>query len=141
VGRVATIFMTNASGVSSSMFTRRAQEILGPAIEAAVENAEDEEPTIADSSWEELQPYLGTYDESPWSQESGVIVWKGELAVVSLASNDPLGSMMKLKKTGEHTFRRVRDDDTLGEEIRFDIGPDGRADKMWQHGNFNPRVR
>jgi hypothetical protein len=49
--------------------------------------------------------------------------------------------MMELEKTGEHTFRRVRDDDTLGEEIRFDIGADGRADKMWQHGNFSPRIR
>ena len=40
------------------MFTRRAQEIVGAAIESAVEDAEDEEPTTSASSWEELQPYL-----------------------------------------------------------------------------------
>ena len=141
VGKVATIFMTNASGVSSSMFTRRAQEIVGPAIEAAVEDAEAEDQVAPVASADEFAPYVGTYDEAPWSQESGVIVWKGELAVVSLASNDPLASMMRLEKTGEHTFRRVRDDDTLGEEVRFEIGPDGRAVRMWQHGNFNPRIR
>jgi CubicO group peptidase (beta-lactamase class C family) len=141
VGKVATIFMTNAAGVNTSMFTQRAQEILGPAIAAAVHQSDTEDPVASDVSRESLEIYLGTYDEAPWSQESAVIVWKGELAVVSLATDDPLGSMMKLKKTGEHTFRRVRDDDTLGEEVRFEIGSDGRAVRMWQHGNFNPRVR
>jgi hypothetical protein len=57
----------------------------------------------------------------------------GAQSEISLAAN--------LQKTGEHTFRRLRDDETLGEEIRFDIGPDGRATRMWQHGNFSPRIR
>jgi CubicO group peptidase (beta-lactamase class C family) len=140
-GKVATIFMTNAAGVNTSMFTRRAQEIVGAAIEAAIEDADADEPAANDDSTRDLEIYLGTYDEAPWSQESAVIIWKGELAVFSPASTDPLGSMMNLKKTGEHTFRRVRDDDTLGEEVRFEIGPDGLAVRMWQHGNFNPRVR
>ncbi len=137
VGKVATIFMTNASGVSSSMYTRRAQEIVGPAVGAAVE----EEETDRNLSTDSLEIYLGTYDQAPWGHESAVVLWKGKLAVVSLTSNDPLASMMKLRKTGEHTFRRVRDDDNLGEEIRFEIGPDGRATRMWQHGNYNPRIR
>jgi CubicO group peptidase (beta-lactamase class C family) len=141
VGKVATIFMTNAGGVSSSMFTRRAQEIVGLAIEEAIEESEEKQPDSEDTTIQDLEIYLGTYDDAPWGHESAVIVWEGELAVVSLTSTDPLSSMMELEKTGEHTFRRVRDDDTLGEEIRFDIGADGRADKMWQHGNFSPRIR
>jgi hypothetical protein len=48
--------------------------------------------------------------------------------------------MIELEKTGEHIFRRVRSDDTLGEEIRFDIGPDGRASRMWRHSNYDVRV-
>ena len=140
-GKVATIFMTNGAGVNTSMFTRRAQEIMGPAIAAAEEESASDDSNSDNVASESLNIYLGNYDEAPWSQESAVIVWKGALAVVSIASDDPLGSMMELKKTGEHTFRRVRDDDTLGEEIRFEIGPDGRAVRMWQHGNFNPRIR
>ena len=140
-GKVAIVFMTNAAGVNTSMFTGRAQEIVGPALEAAVADLASGGTISGDEATSEFEIYLGTYDRSPWSQESAVIVWKGELAVVSLTAVDPLGSMMRLKNTGEHTFRRVRDDDALGEEVRFEIGPDGRAVSMWQHGNFSPRVR
>ncbi len=140
-GKVATIFMTNASGVNSGIYTQRAQETVGPAIATAVEEAEADVPTQDYSAAQEYALYVGIYDRSPWGQESAAVVWKGKLAVVSLTANDPLGSMMRMEKTGEHTFRRVRDDDALGEVVRFDIGPDGRATRMWQHGNYYPRLR
>ncbi|NIQ85811.1 MAG: DUF3471 domain-containing protein [Acidobacteria bacterium] len=95
-----------------------------------------EEPT--DPS---LEMYTGTYDLAPWWGETEVILWKGKLAVVSLPSDDPLEALTELEQTGEHTFRRVRDDRSLGEEVRFDVGPDGRALRMWQHSNFRPKIR
>ncbi len=134
-GRIATIFMSNASGVNSNLFTSRAQEIVGPAVRAAVDTSSTAEPT--DTS---LRAYTGTYSAAPWGGESAVVIWKGKLAVVGLPTSDPLGAMITLDKTGEHTFRRVRDDDSLGEEIRFDVGPDGRVTRMWRHSNFSPRV-
>ena len=47
----------------------------------------------------------------------------------------------KLKKTGEHRFRRVRKDGELGEEIVFVMGPDGKPTRYTQHHNFLRRVR
>jgi CubicO group peptidase (beta-lactamase class C family) len=135
MGKVATVFMSNAGGVNSGLFTRRAQEIMGPAIAATLDTNHVEQATDAS-----LEIYAGTYDESPWWGESAVVLWKGSLAVLSLPTDNPLESLTELRQTGEHTFRRVRDDKTLGEEIRFDIGPDGRASRMWQHSNFSPRV-
>jgi hypothetical protein len=117
-------------------FTARAQGIVAPAIAAAVDTTTKEEPT--DSS---LAIYAGTYDLSPWWGESEVILWKGKLAVVSLPTDDPLEDLMRLERTGEHTFRRIRDDESLGEEIRFDLGPDGSVLRMWQHSNFWPKIR
>lgn len=135
-GKVATIFMANASGVNSGLFARRAQEIVGPAIAEAVDtSAQHSEPADA-----ELDIYTGTYSAAPWGGEMAVLVWEGNLAILSLPTEDPLESMIELEKTGEHTFRRVRSDETLGEEIRFDIGPDGRALRMWRHSNYDLRV-
>jgi hypothetical protein len=85
--------------------------------------------------------YTGTYDLSPWWGESEVILWKGKLAVVSLPTDDPLQALIRLEPAGEHTFRRIRDDDSPGEEIRFDVAPDGSVLRMWQHSNFQPRIR
>ena len=39
-----------------------------------------------------------------------------------------------------HVFRRVRDDGELGEEIVFDVGPDGRATRFSQHSNYAYRL-
>jgi hypothetical protein len=87
-----------------------------------------------------LEMYTGTYDLSPWWGESEVIFWKGKLAVVSLPADNPLEALTRLEQTGEHTFRRIRDDDSLGEEIKFDVSPDGTVLRMWQHSNFRPRI-
>lgn len=134
--RVATIFMANASGVNSGRFTRRAQAIVGPAIREAADTAE----SLQAADWT-LAPYLGTYSAAPWGGETEVLLWKGGLAAVSFPTDDPLASLTRFRKTGEHTFRRIRDDDALGEEIRFEMGPDGRAARMWRHSNFSPRMR
>ncbi len=134
--RVATIFMANASGVNSGRFTGIAHRIVGPAVAAAVDTATQEEPTDP-----ALAMYTGTYDRAPWWGESEVILWKGKLAIVSLPTDDPLEALIELEPTGEHTFRRVRDDETLGEEVRFDVGPDGTVLRLWRHSNFLPRIR
>ena len=60
---------------------------------------------------------------------------------MDLPTMNPAKSIMKLKKTGEHVFRRVRDDDELGEEVVFEMGPDGRAARLKWHSNYYPRLR
>jgi hypothetical protein len=35
----------------------------------------------------------------------------------------------------------VRDDEELGEEIVFEMGPDGRAARLKWHSNYYPRIR
>jgi CubicO group peptidase (beta-lactamase class C family) len=134
-GKLATIFLSNANGVSSSVYTRRAHEILGPAVRAALDTNDTAEPT--DSS---LGIYTGTYDQAPWWGEAAVVLWDGGLAVLGMPTTDPMNGLVKLQQTGDHRFRRVRDDDTLAEEWRFDIGADGRAVRVWSHSNFRPRV-
>jgi len=135
-GSVATIFMSNAGGVNSGNFTGRAQDMVGPAIAAALDTGQVTEPLDT-----ELERYVGTYDESPWWGETAVVIWKGKLSLVSLPTDDPLESLTQLEHITGHAFRRVRDDGSLGEEIRFDVGPDGRATRMWRHSNASPRVR
>ena len=69
-----------------------------------------------------------------------MVIREGELAVLSLPGGDPLGSLSKLKKHGEHTFRRVLADKELGEVIRFELDEQGRVTKKWRHGNYSDRV-
>lgn len=134
--RIATIFAANANGVNPGAFTRRAYDIMAPALAAAQDTSRRGTPPNAD-----FARYVGAYSEIPWGGEVAVLPWKGGLAMLYLPTDDPLGDLMELKHVRDHTFRRVRKDKALGEEIRFDVGPDGRVTRVWQHSNFSPRIR
>jgi len=61
--------------------------------------------------------------------------------MLDLPTMEPVKELVKFKKTGEHTFRRIRKDESLGEEVVFEMGPDGRPTRFKQHSNYRPRVR
>jgi len=132
--RVATVFAANVLGVSPSLYTRRAYEIMAPALEAA----EDEEAP-ADRGGPPLDPYLGTYANS-FGGETAVLPWKGELVMVYLPTENPLGAMTELRHVEGHTFRRVRDEGEPGETMTFEV-QDGRAVRFVRFSNVYPRIR
>ena len=132
--KVAAIFLSNAHEAASEAFAQCLYDIVALAIKNAVKN-----PSGAKKPDPKLNKYLGTY--SDWDGERAVFLWGDGLAAMGLPTMNPVKSIVKLKKTGEHTFRRVRDDEELGEEIVFEIGPDGRAARLKWHSNYCPRIR
>ena len=70
-----------------------------------------------------------------------MLPWEDGLAMLELPTDEPGQGPEKLKKTGEHRFRRVRKDDKLGEEIVFEMGADGRPSRFTRHNNHYPRIR
>jgi CubicO group peptidase (beta-lactamase class C family) len=134
--KVATVFMANAQGVDAGGFARRLYDIVAPALKAA-----KKEPGKGQAPDPGLRRYSGSYSLAPWGGEALVLPWEDGLGVVELPTMQPLKELEKLKPVGEHRFRRVRKDETLGEEIVFEMGPDGRAARYWQHSNPFERVR
>jgi hypothetical protein len=141
--KIATIAMANAM-VDAGLFTRRAYEIVAPAIEAATGVTEDEgaerEAGPVKEMPGELQKYVGIYDSFPWGGESQIIPWKGGLASVSFPTDDPLEGLVRLKHVEGHIFRRIRSDETLGEEWIFDVNEEGEVIRRWVHGNASPKI-
>jgi CubicO group peptidase (beta-lactamase class C family) len=133
--RVAAIAMANAIDVNAGALARGLYEIMGPALKAAADTAAPPKP--ADPA---LRAYLGTY-ESWWGGERELVLWEGGLASVNLPAERPVAAIEKLRRTGEHTFRRVRADGELAEEWRFTMGPDGRAATLVQNYNVSRRLR
>jgi CubicO group peptidase (beta-lactamase class C family) len=132
--KVAAIFLSNAHEAASEAFAQCLYDIVAPAIKDAVKN-----PSAAKKPDPKLNKYLGSY--SAWNGEMAVLRWGDGLAVLDLPTMNPAKSIVKFKKTGDHTFRRVRDDEELGEEIVFEMGPDGRAARLKWHSNYYPRIR
>jgi CubicO group peptidase (beta-lactamase class C family) len=134
--RVATVFLTNAQGVPARRWAQRLYEIVAPALREAKKSPGAGKPLDAS-----LKRYVGTYDAQPWSGEVAVFAWEDGLAMLSLPSTDPIEDLEKLKKTGEHRFRAVNKDESLGEEVVFEVGPDGRVTRFTRASNFSPRAR
>jgi CubicO group peptidase (beta-lactamase class C family) len=154
---IATVFMANAQGVNTGQFAQRMYEIMAPAIRTAAPKKTAGKPSESDSpqskpeskeartkavqAAKELERYTGTY-ESGFAGEIAVVVWEDALASFGLPSMNPMEGLAKLERTGEHTFRRVRkDDQSLGETIVFEMGPDGRAERLRWHSNVYRRTR
>ena len=118
--KIATIVMTNTFDTDASMLAQQAYEFLGPAVKEA---RADSTHTIAAAD-PTLDRYLGTY----WSfgGETEVIRWQGGLATMQVPSDNPVKTITKYRKVGEHTFREIRSDGELGERMTFDLGPDGK---------------
>lgn len=131
--RVATVVMANAM-VNASQYAQTMYSIMAPAIRQAVKDS------AAKRSDPALERYAGRYGSQPWGSETAIVVWEDGLAAVDLPSGNPMGSMTRLRKAGEHTFRRIRSDDSLGETWVFRVGADGQADRYTVHNNHYPRI-
>jgi hypothetical protein len=70
-----------------------------------------------------------------------ILPWEDGLAALDFPTMDPVKDLVKLKKTGENAFRRVRKDENLGEEVAFEMGPDGKAVRVRWHSNVHERIR
>jgi CubicO group peptidase (beta-lactamase class C family) len=134
--KLATIFMANAQGVNTADFVQRMYDIVAPTIKAALKPSASggQQPKSG------LAGYAGSY-ESGFGGEVAVVEWEDGLAALSLPTMDPVRGLIKLKKVGEHTFRRIRKDEALGETLVFEVGPDGRAVRMIWHSNNYRRTR
>lgn len=133
--KIATIVMANASGVNVGLYTQRAFEIVASAIKEALESPDD-----AKQIEPSLLKYTGTYSSEPWGGEVAVLVWKDGLAAVGFPTNDSLENLVKLRHIEENRFRRIRDDEELGEEIVFEVDENGAVTRMRRHSNYSRKV-
>jgi hypothetical protein len=134
--RIATVFLTNAQGVAARRWTQSLYDIVAPAIRDAKKGPPPKGKTPDPS----LRRYAGTYDDQTWNGEVAVVPWEDGLAMLSLPSTDPMENLEKLKKVGEHRFRVVNKDESLGEEVVFEVGPDGRVTRFTRHSNTHLRA-
>ena len=142
---IAVTFMTNASGVNTHRFATGMYDLVADALVSA-RKARDSDDTAEDSAEARadtlaLDDYLGTYDVQPWGGEAAAVRWKGGLAMLYLPTGDPAESLTRLRHVEGDTFRRIRDDDDLGETITFLRDDRGRVVAYRQFENVYRRVR
>lgn len=87
-----------------------------------------------------LQQFEGYYDTKPWSSEVYVLAWKDQLVMMNLPTSSPVNAMTFYKHIEGNTFRRIRDNDELGETLEFGTGEDGEVVRFKSHGNYSRKI-
>lgn len=121
--------MINASGTNPGKYTRGVYQIL-----SKVETIK-EDPDLPD-----LTVYTGRYSALPWWYGSYIGTWNGRLVVMDLPEDRPGNDMTFLKHIDGDTFKRVRDDGELGEEIVFFRDTNGRVIYYKVHDNVYKKM-
>jgi CubicO group peptidase (beta-lactamase class C family) len=129
--KMAFVVMINSGGESPDRYATQIRNILNKAIK--------EKGPKTDSL--NLQQYVGRYNAQPWSSEAQIVSWYGKLAMVGFPSNSPSENITLLKHVKDNVFRRVRSDETLGEEIVFEKDKSGKIVGYAQHSNNYVRLK
>jgi CubicO group peptidase (beta-lactamase class C family) len=130
--KIAVTIMINAQGTEPEKYALDVFEIL--------KKAKDITDTATINI--DLEAYAGNYDGYAWSGEDVVLPWKGKLAVFNVPSNNPADEMQLFKWVAKDSFRRVRkDDDSLGEELRFERDASGKVVRLIQNDNFQNKLQ
>ncbi len=130
--------------MSAGKFTNGIYNLVSEAITEAANSEGDEaddEPAENHDQEVDLEPYVGTYSAQPWGSETAVVQWKGDLALMSIPTNDPVEALTELRHDEADVFYRVRSDDERGEDVIFHRDDRGQVVSFSQHGNFSRRLR
>jgi len=129
VGRVAVSMMANRNRVDVDGYAAAVFDILDGS------GTTDDEPQTGN-----LTDYVGSYDLSPWDGEIMVFRWQDGLAMISVPTMDPAGSMTLLEHDEGDRFRTVRSDGEPGHEVRFLRGDEGAVSHVRMHSLELPRL-
>jgi len=128
--KMAYTVMINAGGESPERLAREIRQILSK----ATKEGNDKKPDV------NLTDFSGHYSAQPWGSEVLIMPWYGKLVEIGLPSEDPSDGMTMLQHVSGDTFKRIRDDKTLGEEIKFERDKSGKVIRAWQHSNYSTKI-
>jgi CubicO group peptidase (beta-lactamase class C family) len=129
--KLAVIVMINGQGENPGKYSDGIIKILKMAAQF---------PPLGPTDTTILSPFVGNYDDYNWGSEEVVFRWKGNLGIMPLRTNDPVTDMIMCRHVAGDVFRRIRSDDTLGEEISFERDGNGKVTKLWRSNNFVNKI-
>jgi CubicO group peptidase (beta-lactamase class C family) len=129
--KLAVILLTNADDANTGRLVRELYDLVGPDIAKAAKATKAPEPRKAN-----FAAFEGVYGSDRTASDLHVAQVGEELVSVGLYSEtNAAKNAVRWRHQGGNVFRRIREDDSLGDELRFDMDASGRAARLWIHSN------
>jgi D-alanyl-D-alanine carboxypeptidase len=134
--KLAVIVLTNADDGEPGMYATQVWRLVAPALK----NAAPKPPKPA-APGREAAVYAGLY-RAPWG-DTRVMLLDSALVMFSPSFLEDPERVMRLAPEGEHRFRVAGghwDGGSDGEVVRFEMGPDGKAQRLHLGTTYSDRV-
>ncbi len=122
--------MINANGTNPGKYVKGINAILNK-----VKDSEEEE-----DSKKNFEDYVGYYNSMPWWGEVYLSAWDDKLVSIDLPAEKPGEDMTFYKHIEDDTFRRIRDDDELGETLIFERDKNNKIIRYITHGHYREKI-
>ena len=130
--------MINSSGTNPGKYAKGVRQILEKVKpikkDSSIINEIDMTANV------DLNDFVGYYNSQPWWGERYVAKWNDQLVTIGMPSDDPGEDMTFYKHLEGDIFRKIRDDEELGEELIFSRDAYGKVNRLSSHGNFSERI-
>lgn len=130
--KFAAIALTNSHDGPAGRIAMNMLKTIGPALKKGATPSEDEIP--------DFSMYEGNFNTWSSGGETAIRQWGDQLVVIRIPRDDLSDAMIKLEYDGDHTFTRLTESDDRREPWVFEIGPDGRADRVFRHSFYLQRI-
>jgi CubicO group peptidase (beta-lactamase class C family) len=147
--KLAIVVMFNVDDAPTGRFTRQLYDLAGADIVRAAAalrppagpapRPQQPPEAAGPAPGVDLAHYEGTYRRDNVASDIYVAPYGNELMVIDLFTDTPAGDITRLRHVEGSRFRVVRANDTLAEEVRFDVDRAGRATRVWWHSNYLDR--
>lgn len=135
--RVAVAMMVNVNEVSPGNLVRQVVALMGPGLKAAAGAEEDDDS--ADEA-QDFSAYQGIYGRRQMPTNYALAATSKGLTGISLYSDTPANYKLDLRHEEGHVFRVYSKKDEPLHTVRFEVDEDGRATRMWLHGQYADRL-
>ena len=130
--KVASIVLTNAGDSEATRLSANVLKVITAALK------EPEAPS--GKQMPDFSKYEGNYGGWPWGGETAIRQWGDQLVGIRIPSRDLGDAMTMYKHVEGNTFVRLDDDDQEWETIVFEIGGDGKAQRITRHDQYSTRI-
>ncbi len=129
--KLAIILLTNADDADTARLSRELYDLVGPEIAKAAKATKPPEQRKAN-----FAAFEGIYGRDRSANDLYLAQVGEELVSVSLYSEtNTAKNAARWRHQSGNVFRRIRDDDSLGEDLRFETDASGRVKRLWVHSN------
>ena len=130
--KLAVIVLTNAGDGPAWRMGTNIVQTLSPALKKAGTPPEEELP--------DFSMFEGNYESRPWGGEVAVRQWGDQLVAIHIPRDDLGEEMIKLEHDGDNIFTRLTDNEDRREPWVFEVGGDGKTERIWRHSFVSTRI-